>query len=154
MSSGTTGDEVSLALESGLLAAIVAVRDGAALEPVFDRLIDNGRMLRNFVQILRSGAVGRRSLGSRPKRLVQRWLETATIERLQGRLKWVNSQLEGKSYLTGEQFTVADGYLFNITAWAKPTGFDLSPFTRILAWRERVAARPAVQAALGEHGLS
>lgn len=65
-----------------LLAAIVAARDGAALEPVFDRLIDNGRMLRNFVQIIRSGAVGRRSLGSRPKRLVQRWLEKASIEQL------------------------------------------------------------------------
>lgn len=65
-----------------LLAAIVAARDGAALEPVFDRLIDNGRMLRNFVQILRSGAVGRRSLGSRPKRLVQRWLERASVEQL------------------------------------------------------------------------
>ena len=41
-------------------------------------MIDNGRMLRNFVQIMRSGAVGRKSLGSRPKRLVQAWLATAS----------------------------------------------------------------------------
>ena len=65
-----------------LLLAHLAVRDGALLEQVFDRVIDNGRMLRNFVQILRSGVVGRKSLGTRPKRLVQRWLEQAGVERI------------------------------------------------------------------------
>src|SRR5262245_10349457 len=44
----------------------------------FDRVIDNGRMLRTFVQIMRSGAAGRKSLGSRPKRMVRRWLEQAS----------------------------------------------------------------------------
>ncbi len=57
-----------------LLLAVLASRDGVLLERVFDRVIDNGKMLRTFVQIVRSGAAGRRSLGSRPKRLVQRWL--------------------------------------------------------------------------------
>jgi len=57
-----------------LLLAVLASRDGALLEKVFDRVIDNGKMLRTFVQIVRSGVAGRRSLGSRPKRLVQRWL--------------------------------------------------------------------------------
>lgn len=74
-------------------------------------------------------------------------------ERLAQRLRYVDEQLEGKTWLMGDTFTVADGYLFNITAWAKPTGYDLSPFTRLLAWRERVAARPAVQAALKAEGL-
>ena len=45
------------------------------LEKVFDRVIDDGRMLRNFVQIIRSGVTGRKSLGSAPRRLVRRWLE-------------------------------------------------------------------------------
>ena len=63
-----------------LLAAYLAHRDGEVLERVFDRVIDNGRMLRNFVQILRSGAVGRKSLGTRSKRLVQQWLERASTE--------------------------------------------------------------------------
>jgi 60 kDa SS-A/Ro ribonucleoprotein len=57
-----------------LLLALLASRDGALFERVFDRVVDNGKLLRTFVQIVRSGAAGRRSLGSRPKRLVQRWL--------------------------------------------------------------------------------
>ena len=65
-----------------LLAATLAARDLAMLGQVFGRVIDNGKMLRNFVQIVRSGAVGRKSLGSRPKKLVQRWLLTATEQQL------------------------------------------------------------------------
>lgn len=56
-----------------LLCASLAARDTALLARIFDRVVDNGRMLRNFVQIVRSGAAGRKSLGSAPKRLVQRW---------------------------------------------------------------------------------
>ena len=65
-----------------LLLAWLAQHDGALCARVFDRVIDNGRMLRNFVQILRSGAVGRKSLGTRPKRLVQQWLERASIDQV------------------------------------------------------------------------
>ena len=65
-----------------LLAASLAMRDVALLKQVFSRVVDNGKMLRNFVQILRSGAVGRKSLGSRPKKLVQQWLLTATEKQL------------------------------------------------------------------------
>lgn len=65
-----------------LLAAYLTVADPDLSIPVFGRVIDNGRMLRTFVQIMRSGVVGRRSLGTRPKRLVQSWLETASIETL------------------------------------------------------------------------
>ena len=49
---------------------------------VFDRVIDSPKMLRNFVQIMRSGVVGRKSLGSLPKRLVQQWLESRSDEQL------------------------------------------------------------------------
>ncbi|HEX7813756.1 vWA domain-containing protein [Dyella sp.] len=65
-----------------LLLATLAVRDGKLLEAAFDQVIDNGRMLRNFVQILRSGQVGRKSLGSLPKRLVQQWLERASVDQI------------------------------------------------------------------------
>lgn len=61
-----------------LLAAVLAAQGAAQLSPVLKRVINNGKMLRNFVQIIRSGAVGRKSLGSRPKRLVQAWLNTAS----------------------------------------------------------------------------
>lgn len=69
------------------------------------------------------------------------------------RLQWVDSQLEGKQYLMGDQFTVADGYLFTVTNWAKPTNLDISGLTHLAAYRERVAARPAVQAAMKAEGL-
>jgi 60 kDa SS-A/Ro ribonucleoprotein len=65
-----------------LLMAVLASRDGERCEQAFSRVIDNGRMLRNFVQIVRSGVTGRKSLGSRPKRLVQQWLEQASVERI------------------------------------------------------------------------
>jgi len=47
----------------------------AVLRKVFPRVINNGKMLRNFVQILRSGQLGRKSLGSAPKKLVRGWLD-------------------------------------------------------------------------------
>lgn len=65
-----------------LMCAVLAVKDTALLRQVFDRVIDDGRMVRNFVQILRSGVVGRKSLGTVPKKLVQRWLEQRTDEQL------------------------------------------------------------------------
>jgi len=65
-----------------LLAATLAVRDVALLAKVFPRVVDNGKMLRNFVQMLRSGAVGRKSLGTRPKKLVQQWLLEASEAQL------------------------------------------------------------------------
>lgn len=65
-----------------LLAAWLTVADPDLAVPVFGRVIDNGRMLRNFVQIMRSGQVGRRSLGSRPKRMVREWLEKASMPQL------------------------------------------------------------------------
>lgn len=63
-----------------LLVAVLSTKDKALLERVFPRVIDNGKMLRNFVQIMRSGAVGRKSLGSLPKRLVREWFENRKAE--------------------------------------------------------------------------
>ncbi len=65
-----------------LLCAVLAGQGAAELAPLFQRVINNGKMLRNVVQILRSGAVGRKSLGSRPKKLVQGWLNSATEKEL------------------------------------------------------------------------
>jgi 60 kDa SS-A/Ro ribonucleoprotein len=65
-----------------LLAALLAVRDVSLLAQVFGRVVDNGKTLRAFVQMVRSGALGRKSLGSRPKKLVQQWLLTATEKQL------------------------------------------------------------------------
>ncbi len=65
-----------------LLLASISLRDRDAFAAAFPRVIDNGRMLRNLVQILRSGRVGRKSLGSLPKRLVRQWLERASVDQI------------------------------------------------------------------------
>jgi 60 kDa SS-A/Ro ribonucleoprotein len=65
-----------------LMVAVLSIKDKELLEKVFPRVIDNGKMLRNFVQIMRSGAVGRKSLGSLPKRLVREWFESRKAEQI------------------------------------------------------------------------
>jgi 60 kDa SS-A/Ro ribonucleoprotein len=65
-----------------LLCAALSVFGPGLLAEVFDRVIDDGKMLRNFVQIMRSGAVGRRSLGTLPKRLVQGWFDSRSDEQI------------------------------------------------------------------------
>ncbi len=65
-----------------LLCAVLSVTAPGLLAEIFDRVIDDARMLRNFVQIMRSGQVGRKSLGSLPKRLVQQWFEKRTDEQI------------------------------------------------------------------------
>lgn len=65
-----------------LLLAVLAARDVALFAQVFDQVVDSGKMLRNVVQMLRSGVAGRKSLGTRPKKLVQQWLLQATEKEL------------------------------------------------------------------------
>jgi glutathione S-transferase len=79
--------------------------------------------------------------------------KTTTTARLADRLAFTDGKLAGKQYLMGDTFTVADGYLFTVTNWAQYVGVDLSPYANILAYRARVAARPAVIAAMTAEGL-
>ena len=74
-------------------------------------------------------------------------------DKLLGRYKYVDERLEGKPFLMGEQFTVADAYLFTVTNWAKPVALDLSAYPRVLDFQKRVASRPSVEAALKVEGL-
>lgn len=60
-----------------LLTAVLAAQGSPHLPRVFAQVINSGKMLRNFVQIMRSGVTGRKSLGTRPKKLVQAWLNNA-----------------------------------------------------------------------------
>jgi len=73
--------------------------------------------------------------------------------RVLDKLRYVDRQLEGRDYLTGERFCVADAYLFTVTNWAPSVGLDISGLKNLLAWRTRVAARPAVQQTLQAEGL-
>ena len=75
-------------------------------------------------------------------------------DRAMGKFKYVDSQLAGREYLMGSQFTVADGYLFTMIMWAQDRlGFDLSGLPNVTAYKARVAARPKVQEALKKEGL-
>ncbi|MBL8338267.1 MAG: glutathione transferase GstA [Rhodoferax sp.] len=79
--------------------------------------------------------------------------KAAAKTRLSGRLQWLDGELAGKQYLMGDQFTVADGYLFTVTNWAGAVGLDISGFPNLLAYRARVGARPGVIAAMKAEGL-
>ena len=72
---------------------------------------------------------------------------------LSKRYELVEKQLAGRSFLLGDHFTVADAYLFTITNWAGTVKFDLSPFPNLRGFQERIAARPAVKAAMTAEGL-
>ena len=61
-----------------LLLAVIYRRDARLLDRIFDRVVDSPRLLRTFVQIVRSGATGRKSLGTAPRRCVRRWLDQRT----------------------------------------------------------------------------
>jgi glutathione S-transferase len=73
-------------------------------------------------------------------------------DRLANRYGFVHRELEGKQYLMGDHFTVADAYLFTVTRWTAPMGIDLSAWPNIVAFQERMNARPAVQEALKAEG--
>jgi glutathione S-transferase len=72
---------------------------------------------------------------------------------LQKRYAVLETLLGSHPYLLGDDFTVADAYLFTVTRWAGPTKVDLSAFPNLAAFQKRVAERPAVQAAMNDEGL-
>ena len=74
-------------------------------------------------------------------------------DNLTKRLGWLAQQLGSKPYLLGEQFTVADAYLFVTLSWSGLAGVDLSPWPTLKAFQERVAARPSVIEAMTAEGL-
>ena len=81
-------------------------------------------------------------------------VKTMQREKIGSRLKWIESELKGKQYLMGDNFSVADGYLFTVTNWASRVDIDLAPYPNLTAYRARVAARPGVQEAMKAEGLA
>jgi glutathione S-transferase len=78
----------------------------------------------------------------------------AQIEKLAQRYDHVAKQLDGKPYLLGEHFGVADAYLFTVTNWAGFLKVDLPSLPALKPYMTRIAERPAVQAALKAEGLA
>lgn len=73
--------------------------------------------------------------------------------KIAGRLDWIAPQLGDRDYLTGDEFTVADAYLFTVLNWTQWTGIDLGRWPVLERYVARVAARPQVQEALKAEGL-
>ncbi len=145
-------------------------------------VLDNGEMLTEgpvIVQAIADKAPGKNlapPIGSPERYRLQEWLNFITTElhknfsplfnpalpddvktffkdRIMGKFGYIDSQLAGKDYLMGKQFTVADGYLYAMLRWADVHKLDLSGLKNLIAYKDRVAARPNVQAALQMEGL-
>ncbi|WP_238210988.1 glutathione binding-like protein [Caballeronia novacaledonica] len=90
-----------------------------------------------------------------------KYVETAK-PKLKSRFEWIDRQLDGRSHLMGDSFTVADAYLFALTGWGKATwidsvyhaDIDLTPLGNLRSWYERVRARPCVKRAMDLEGLT
>lgn len=76
--------------------------------------------------------------------------EAKQIVRTQLRKKydWLNTRIADSSFLTGEQFTIADAYLFTVTSWAKLVELELTDLSAVQAYLTRVAQRPSVKEAM------
>ncbi len=75
-------------------------------------------------------------------------------DRLALRFSYVDKQLAGKNFLMGSNFTVADGYLYNMIRWARRVELDLSAFPNVTSFEARMEARPKVVEALKAEGLA
>lgn len=73
---------------------------------------------------------------------------------LKKKLAFLDGQLAQRPYLSGQQFTIADAYLFVLLNWAPYVDLDISDLPQLLQYQQRIAARPAVQAALRAEGLT
>lgn len=79
--------------------------------------------------------------------------KAAAEANIRRRFGFVEQSLGGRDYLTGARFCVADAYLFTVVSWSFSVGIDLTPWPALAAFHKRVAARPAVRAAMQSEGL-
>jgi glutathione S-transferase len=102
---------------------------------------------KGFIPLLYAVAAGKYVDTARPK--------------LESRFAWVDRQLAGKDFLMGDQFTIADAYLFSLTGWGRAewmksvynADIDLTQFRNLQTWYERIRRRAAVQRVLSAEGL-
>jgi len=74
-------------------------------------------------------------------------------DNLNKRLDWLEKSLGSRTFLMGEQFTVADAYLYVVLSWTSHVGIDLGKWPALKRHNDRVGARPHVIAALKAEGL-
>ncbi len=147
-----------------------------ALELDDGELLTEGPVITQFLADSKPGSELAPANGTRERVRVQEWLgyinselhktysplfSPATpdatrqdrIAYLQKRYALVDKQLAKAPYLTGDKFTIADAYLFTVTNWARHVKVDLADLEHLAAFQQRVAARPAVKAAMIAEGL-
>jgi glutathione S-transferase len=73
--------------------------------------------------------------------------------RLRKKYEWVDAQLAGDPFLTGDTFTAADAYLFVVTNWTRLVHLEIGDLAHLAAFMARVASRPAVREAMRAEGL-
>jgi glutathione S-transferase len=144
--------------------------------------LDNGEIMTEgpvIVQMIADQVAGKKlapANGSPERYRLQEWLNFVTTElhknfsplfnpaipdevkaffkdRIMGKFKYADQKLAGQDYLMGSQFTVADGYLYTMLRWAEGNKMDLSGLSNLMAFKDRVGARPKVQEALTKEGL-
>jgi len=79
--------------------------------------------------------------------------KAAAKDKLGKRIGYLDSQLKGRDFLLGSQFSVADAYAFTVLNWSGHVGLDLSPFANVGAFMERMKKRPKVQETMKQEGL-
>ncbi|KXV03946.1 glutathione S-transferase [Caballeronia megalochromosomata] len=79
--------------------------------------------------------------------------KAAAMANLERRLTYVAQQIDDKQFLLGNEFSIGDAYLFTVLGWAKHIDLDLGKWPALVAYQERVGARPGVQAAMKAEGL-
>lgn len=72
---------------------------------------------------------------------------------LDKKLAYIDESLANALWISGSRFTIADAYLFTVLRWAFAVKLEMAGYKNIAAYMERVAARPAVAAAMAAEGL-
>lgn len=145
-------------------------------------VLDNGQQLTEGVAIVQYLAEQKPEAGLIPasgleRARVQEWLNFISTElhkgfgplfnaaaigpqavdfftaKLKKNFDYLTKKLEGKTFLMGDHYTLADAYLFTVLGWTKFIGMDLSPWPVLVEFQKRVASRPAVQQAMKAEGL-
>ena len=79
--------------------------------------------------------------------------KTMARENLAKKFTYLNNHFMNNTFLMGNQYTVADAYLFTVVNWSKMVGLEMSPYPKLMSFMETVQMRPAVQATLKKEGL-
>ena len=150
------GQVPALALDSGelvtegpVIVQMIADKAGKGLAPARDS--DERYKLQAWLTYINSEL--HKNIGPQFSPVLADDAKAFFKDRVMTKFKYVDGQLPGRDYLMGQQFTVADGYLFTMLCWADRMKFDLAALPNLVAYKARVAARPKVQEALTKEGL-